>query len=142
MRRKQALQAFKDYTDNYDTADVNIKLKIEHTYRVAGIAERIARSGDIDMDEYSVDFCWLLGMLHDIGRFEQFTRYGTFKDAESVDHAELGADILFIGYSGAEPLIGKFVDSEVWDEPDYPDFDGWDERGRVLQIRNRRSVYA
>ena len=34
-------------------------------------------------------------MLHDIGRFEQLRRYGTFSDAESIDHAGFGADLLF-----------------------------------------------
>ena len=40
------------------------------------------------------DVAWLLGMLHDIGRFEQIRCFGTFNDGMSVDHAELGADIL------------------------------------------------
>ena len=38
---------------------------------------------------------WFLGLLHDIGRFEQVRRYGTFVDSVSVDHAEFGADLLF-----------------------------------------------
>ncbi len=54
------------------------------------IAARIGASVGADPD-----FSWFLGLLHDIGRFQQLTQYGTFKDAESVDHAELGADILF-----------------------------------------------
>ena len=38
---------------------------------------------------------WLTGLLHDVGRFEQLRRYGTFIDAQSIDHAEFGADRLF-----------------------------------------------
>ena len=90
MNKKAALEAFKSYADLYDTEDIKIKLKIDHTYRVADIASRIA----VSVGE-NPDFSWFLGLLHDIGRFEQLTQYGTFKDAESVDHAELGADILF-----------------------------------------------
>ncbi|MBQ9032397.1 MAG: HD domain-containing protein [Parasporobacterium sp.] len=41
------------------------------------------------------DLAWLSGMLHDIGRFEQVRIYHTFVDAESVDHAQFGADLLF-----------------------------------------------
>ena len=41
------MAAFKAYTDRYDVADIKIKLKIDHTYRVAGIAERIAKSLNI-----------------------------------------------------------------------------------------------
>ena len=44
-------------------------------------------------------------MLHDIGRFEQIRRFGTFNDVQSVDHAEFGADLLF-----KEGLIRKFAE--------------------------------
>lgn len=98
--RPRALKAFRDYTANYDSGNAGVALKIAHTYRVAGISERIADS----ISEADVNFSWLLGLLHDIGRFEQITRYGTFKDALSIDHAELGADILFQGN-----LFGMFV---------------------------------
>ena len=33
-------------------------------------------------------------MFHDIGRFEQFTKYKTFKDDDSVYHGSLGVDVL------------------------------------------------
>lgn len=102
MDRKRAEQAFKIYADNYDTSDIKITLKINHTYRVAAIADRIAVSVGADRD-----FAWFTGLMHDIGRFEQLTRYGTFKDAKSIDHAELGADILF---KGDDPLIKIFSD--------------------------------
>ena len=72
-----------------------IKLKIDHTYRVAELCERIAKAEQMEKTE--VDLAWLLGMLHDVGRFEQLRRYGTFSDADSIDHAALGADILFGG---------------------------------------------
>ena len=104
INRKQAIQAFKDYTANYDAGNINVALKIAHTYRVAALSERIAKHVFID-DLEAVNVSWLLGLLHDIGRFEQVTRYGTLIDAESVDHAELGADILF-----KDGLINKFID--------------------------------
>lgn len=90
MNRIKAEQVFRSYTDNYDSSDVKIKLKIDHTFRVAEIADRIAAGLGADRD-----FAWLSGLLHDIGRFEQVKRYGTFYDAVSIDHAELSADILF-----------------------------------------------
>ena len=88
--KEKALAAFRNYVSLYDAGDIKIKLKIDHTYRVADIAGRIGSSVGADPD-----FCWFLGLLHDIGRFEQLTQYGTFIDRDSVDHAELGADILF-----------------------------------------------
>ena len=99
MDRDKAKAAFEEYTNRYDSTEIRVRLKIDHTYRVADIAERIAKSIAAD-----ADLAWLLGLLHDIGRFEQLKRYGTFKDAESVDHAELGADILF----GEEMLMRAF----------------------------------
>ena len=55
-----------------------IILKKEHTYRVANLSEKIARSiSDIyDLSEGDVDLAWIIGMFHDIGRFEQVKRYG------------------------------------------------------------------
>lgn len=110
INKERALKAFKDYTGNYDLDSVSIKLKIAHTYRVAGLSERIAESILAEEDRCCIDFSWLLGLLHDIGRFEQVTKYGTFRDALSVDHAELGADILF-----HDGIFDSFVSREETD---------------------------
>lgn len=91
--RTHVRKVFQTYTDAYDASDEKIKLKIDHTYRVAELCGRIARSEGLP--DADVELAWLLGMLHDVGRFEQLRRYGTFNDAASVDHAGLGADILF-----------------------------------------------
>lgn len=91
--RQKALNAFNAYVGNYDANNEKIKLKIEHTYRVCELCERIARESGFDKDE--IEIAWLTGLLHDVGRFEQLRRYGTFIDAQSIDHAEFGADILF-----------------------------------------------
>ena len=48
-----------------------------------------------DLPEEEVDIAWLTGLLHDVGRFEQQRVYGTFTDADSIDHAKYGARILF-----------------------------------------------
>ena len=91
--REKVRKTFADYTANYNAQDEKIKLKINHTYRVAGLCDRIADSiGLVGEDR---DIAWLLGMLHDVGRFEQIRRYHTFNDANSIDHAKLGADLLF-----------------------------------------------
>lgn len=93
MDREGVMRVFKEYTDDYDVTDPKISLKIRHTYRVADIAEKIALS--IGLKDKEVELAWFNGMLHDIGRFEQLRRYDTFVDRDSVDHAMLGADILF-----------------------------------------------
>lgn len=103
INRKNVINAFAEYVRNYDPSDEKIKLKIDHTYRVAGLCQRIAES--LGLSEPDVDIAWLLGMLHDIGRFEQIRRFGTFNDVQSVDHAEFVADLLL-----KEGLIRKFAE--------------------------------
>ena len=98
MDRAGIAAAFDAYVRGYDAENPMIRLKIEHTWRVAAISERIAGSLSA-----STDLAWLLGVLHDIGRFEQARRYGTFLDGRSVNHAEFGADLLF-----REGLIDRF----------------------------------
>ncbi len=107
MNREKAKEAFKDYISNYDCDNPQVKFKIEHTYRVAELSGIIGASVGGMPQEYS-DLCWLIGLLHDIGRFEQLKRYGTFSDSQSVDHAELGADILF-----KDGVIEHFIENPI-----------------------------
>lgn len=93
LNREKARRTFEEYVSNYNVQDEKVKLKIEHTYRVTELCETIARESGFTKDE--VDIAWLSGLLHDVGRFEQLRLYGTFMDAQSIDHAQFGADILF-----------------------------------------------
>ena len=98
--RERARGAFDGYVAAYDDANPRIKLKIDHTYRVARLCERIAKS--LGLGDKDVDLAWLCGLLHDIGRFEQVRRFNTFNDGASVSHAKLGVEVLF-GSPDAEP---------------------------------------
>ena len=109
MNRKRVISEFNRYVDAYDPSDPKIALKITHTYRVASLCERIGISAGVD----DADLAWLSGMLHDIGRFEQIRRFDTFNDALSVDHAKLGADLLFV-----EGLLERFVPVDNWTNPE------------------------
>ncbi len=109
MNRDKAIKVFKEYTDAYDSADTKVWLKIEHSYKVCDLAAMIASA--IDTCEKDVELAWFMGLLHDIGRFEQLKRYGTFLDARSIDHAELSADILF-----REGVIERFDISGLPDD--------------------------
>ena len=44
INRKNVINAFAEYVRNYDPSDEKIKLKIDHTYRVAGLCQSIAKS--------------------------------------------------------------------------------------------------
>lgn len=93
INRKHVKDTFHNYTESYDLSNVKIALKASHTYRVAALCDRIAKSLSLSPEE--VDLAWLIGMLHDLGRFEQVCRFGSFDDATTVNHAALSADLLF-----------------------------------------------
>lgn len=109
LDREKAQNAFNNYVKNYNEKDEKVRLKIEHTHRVCALCEEIAKASGFDDNE--IEIAWLTGLLHDVGRFEQLRRYGTFVDAESIDHAEFGADILF-----KENKIRDYVDDVSEDE--------------------------
>ncbi|MBE6047549.1 MAG: HD domain-containing protein [Clostridium sp.] len=107
--RLKAEKNFKEYVNNYNSEDGKIKLKIEHTYRVSQICEKIARN--LKLSEEDINLAYLTGLLHDIGRFEQIKRYNTFVDKDSVDHAKLGVKILF-----EENEIRNFIEDDIEDD--------------------------
>lgn len=102
INREHIKKTFQEYTDRYDSANPKIKLKIDHTYRVANLCEQIAQS--LELSAAEVDLAWLSGMLHDVGRFEQLHRYNTFSDAQSIDHARFAVELLY-----DEGLIADYV---------------------------------
>ncbi|SHK93052.1 HD domain-containing protein [Hespellia stercorisuis] len=108
MNRQTVTEVFQSYVENYDLEGTKIKIKVNHTYRVAGLSEVIAQS--LQLEQEDVDLAWLIGMLHDIGRFEQLRRFDTFHDAESVDHAKLAVKILF-----EDGLIRHFLSEVKYD---------------------------
>ena len=83
---------FKNYVEKYDRTNPRIALKIAHTYRVTETAKKIAE--ELNLNEEQIKLAELIGLLHDIGRFEQLKRYDTFNDSESINHAEFGASLL------------------------------------------------
>lgn len=93
INREHIKKTFQEYTDRYDSTNPKIKLKIDHTYRVANLCEQIAQS--LELSAAEVDLAWLSGMLHDVGRFEQLRRYNTFSDAQSIDHARFAVELLY-----------------------------------------------
>jgi hypothetical protein len=81
------------YTGGKDTyLDEHYRLKEDHTYLVCSIARRIAEG--LSLSDGDVNLAEATGLLHDTGRFEQFRQYRTYKDPESVDHCQLGVEVL------------------------------------------------
>lgn len=93
MNRDFVISQFKSYVANFDAVDEGISLKFAHSLRVSAWCERLARALHLSQDD--VDLAWIIGVLHDIGRFEQLREYHTFIDYQSMDHAKYGARYLF-----------------------------------------------
>lgn len=70
----------------------NMDLKQEHTLRVCREIGQLAQQ--LDLDTSDLYLAEVMALFHDIGRFEQYTRYQTFADRHSVNHAELGVQVL------------------------------------------------
>ena len=98
---ENAKKVFDEYVSNYDPTVGRIKLKIEHIKRVAENIKNIALEQDLDSEQ--IKLAEIIGLLHDIGRFEQVRLYDTFSDKISVNHGEYGVKVLF-----KDGLINKF----------------------------------
>lgn len=104
----KAKNYFKEYVSNYDTSDSRVKLKIVHINHVSENAKQIAKFLNLSQEEQNL--AELIGLLHDLGRFEQLRIYGTFSDKNSINHAEKAVEILF-----KNNLIRKFAVDEKYD---------------------------
>ncbi len=105
----EAKKAFKEYVNNYDIKNIKIERKIAHTHRTVEVAKKIVE--ELQLDEENKKLAELIALLHDIGRFEQVKRYNTYVDKNSVDHGDLGVEILF-----EQGLIKKFVEDRKYDK--------------------------
>lgn len=99
----------------------NIQVKIDHTQYVCQLIRDIGSSEKLS--EEDLRLAEIMALFHDIGRFEQFKKYGTFADAKSENHAELGIRIL------KENQVLKDLDQATGDLI-----------MRVISYHNRRSL--
>jgi hypothetical protein len=87
---------FADYTKAYYSADAedqkNILLKVEHTDNVCRNIVAIAEGSSLAGNQ--IKLAEAVALFHDVGRFRQYTRYKTFRDAISLNHGLLGSKIL------------------------------------------------
>ncbi|WP_415718102.1 HD domain-containing protein [Maridesulfovibrio sp.] len=67
----------------------NFQLKFDHSYDVFENSRSLCAS-ELLSDELTESAC-IAALFHDTGRFPQYKKYGTFKDADSCNHGTLGA---------------------------------------------------
>jgi len=88
---KALLKWFKVYVCGYLSGAAGnnhaYRLKRVHTYRVCSNIAQLSKK--LGLSPEDILLAKTMALFHDIGRFEQFRRYGTFNDRASANHAEL-----------------------------------------------------
>lgn len=107
IRLNKAKKEFIKYTEQYNLENENIKRKQLHSIRVMELSKEIATK--LEMSQEDIDIATLIGLLHDIARFEQYTQFQTFRDLESFDHGDYAIKIL-------EKDIRKYIETDSYDD--------------------------
>jgi hypothetical protein len=76
--------------DRYVNA--NLAMKQEHTQRTCIEMRLLAEH--LALNESQTRIAEVIALLHDVGRFPQFVTYRTYNDARSVNHGQLGVQVL------------------------------------------------
>ena len=107
MNLEIAKDKFKNYAQQFKVADNKVNIKITHTTGVVEVSGYIARN--LNLSQEDIELAELIGLLHDIGRFEQAVKYDNYDDYDTIDHAELGVEILF-----KNGFIREFIDTDKY----------------------------
>lgn len=91
LHRRFAAYADRFRSDDLET-DAAIRLKAAHTLRVVDAIRDLAR--ELGLSPGGGRLAEATALLHDVGRFRQYERYGTYLDAASENHAELGVRVI------------------------------------------------
>ena len=105
---EKVIESFKKYVSNYDMNIMQISLKYNHSFEVMNLMGELAFR--LNLDKEKIELARVIGLLHDIGRFEQFTRFESFNDS-NIDHAELSVKYLF-----EENHIRDFIELDKYDD--------------------------
>ncbi len=98
--KQEQLEKLKDWFDGYVAGfygddgyvNANLKLKEDHSRRTR--REMLYLAEQLGFDAGQKQIAEAIGLLHDVGRFEQFAKYRTYNDPRSVNHCLLGLEIL------------------------------------------------
>lgn len=104
---EEVQRKFEEFTNLYNANNYIVNAKKDHVYNVANNSVEIAKSLNLSKEDIMIAF--LIGMLHDIGRFRQIEKYNVLDDKCEMDHAEYGYKLLKDG------LINQFVDIREYD---------------------------
>ena len=85
------MKCFDEYVYKYNMDDSSIKYKYYHSYRVMNIMEMLATK--LNLSEEDIYLAKVIGLFHDIGRFEQRKIYNSYSD-KNMDHGDYGIEVL------------------------------------------------
>ena len=108
MDIEKAKKEFEKYTKKYDLEYPKMKRKYGHSFRVMENAKNIAKSLELSQEE--VDLAELIGLLHDIGHFEEIKEKNILKHNTKIDHGDLGVEIL-----EKSSYIREFIKEDKYD---------------------------
>ena len=87
---------FSAYTESFYSADdedqKNILIKVDHTVNVCRNILEIAKG--LSINDNDIRLAEAVALFHDVGRFPQYAKYKTFRDADSISHGRLGSKTL------------------------------------------------
>ncbi|MBA7685745.1 hypothetical protein ES703_94171 [subsurface metagenome] len=87
---------FDDYVAGFygddEFVNANIELKEKHSRRTC--EETLGLAEELGLSDNQRRIAELIALLHDIGRFRQFVKYGTYNDTRSEDHCLLSLKVL------------------------------------------------
>ena len=107
---EKAKKEFIEYVKQYDINNGRIRLKMTHILKVAEVSRLIA--SNLNLTEEQINLAELIGIFHDIGRFEQVRLYDTFSDKDSgLDHGAYSVKVLY-----EDGLIKRFLDTSEYDD--------------------------
>ncbi|NLD92106.1 MAG: HD domain-containing protein [Fibrobacter sp.] len=100
MIQETDLNYFRNWFDMYvkqfctgnERIDSAICLKVKHTKNV--VREILDIADTVNLDAETRSLAEIVALFHDIGRFKQYIKYGTYSDQKSEDHAKIGLDVI------------------------------------------------
>ena len=98
--KDEQLSGFRRWFEAYvrsfygDDARLNAHLDLKHKHTAHVCAEMKHLTKQLGLGANERRLAQVIALFHDVGRFEQVARYGTFMDARSENHALLGLRVL------------------------------------------------
>lgn len=103
---EKAKRELVNYVHKLEINNPRVEMKLGHIMRVAENCKKLAV--DLRLTEEQIQLAELIGLLHDIGRFEQ---YKIVDKTKKFDHGEAGVEVL-----KKDNYIRKYIEENKYDE--------------------------